>query len=80
MVFSDFVPLEVGCRVRVASERNSKHHTTLLATEDGNGRVRVSARRGPSGDLVEAGAKLVNSNDVWHAKSVRCAKAKSAPR
>ena len=73
-VFSDFVPLEVGCRVRVASERNSKHYATLLATEDGNGRVRVSARRGHSGDLAEAGEKLVNSNGVWHANSVRCTK------
>ena len=72
--FSDFVPLNVGCRVRVASERNSKQYAALLATEDGNGRVRVSARRGHSGDLAEAGEKLVNSNDVWHANSVRCAK------
>ena len=36
--------------------------------------MRVSARRGRSGDLAEAGEKLVNSNDVWHANSVRCTK------
>ena len=70
--FFDFVPLEVGCRVRAFNERNSRHFATLLAFEDG--RVRVSARRGQSGDLAEAGEKLVNSNDVWHANSVRCTK------
>ena len=66
-MLSDFVSLEVGCRVRVAGERNSEHYATLLATEDGNGRERVSARRGPSGDLVEAGERPVSSNGVWHA-------------
>ena len=36
--------------------------------------MRDSARRWPSGDLVEAGEKLINSNGVWHVNSVRCTK------
>ena len=70
--FSDYVPLEVGCRVRVASERNSKHYATLLSTEDSDGCVRVSMRRGPGGSTIDE--KTVGVNNVWHVNSVRCTK------
>ena len=74
--FSDYVPLEVGCRVRVAGERNSKHYATLLSTEDSGGCVRISMRRGRGGSIIdgETVGATVSVNDVWHANSVRCTK------